>query len=166
MNKKKIIYPTLLFLVIAGVAIGVRLWPRTVPDAQCGELYEKYAKVEGIGATFIKDYRVNDSVTVDVTVLEATDSVGWQELRTDFKIPCYPSELGKIKGKNISYKYASKKDYTKGTDTTNILDNDCVAINYTDSTLCIFHYNDEETRKVIVDLLFQHMYSKTSINLK
>ncbi len=166
MNKKKIIYPTLLFLVIAGVAIGVRLWPRTIPDAQCSELYEKYAKVEGIGATFIKDYRVNDSVTVDVTVLEATDSVGWQELRTDFKLSGIQKETSKRMGKNISYKYVPKKDYTKGTDTTNILNNDCVAINYTDSTLCIFHYNDEETQKAIVDLLFQHMYSKTSINTK
>lgn len=157
-----IIYSLLLF----GLGAVVIFMPQVVPMDKCSDLYKRYANIDGIGATFIKDYKVNDSVFVDVTVLEATDSVGWQELRADFKLSGIQKETSKRMGKNISYKYAPKKDYTKGTDTTNILNNDCVAINYTDSTLCIFHYNDEETRKAIVDLLFQHMYSKTSINTK
>ena len=159
-----------VFFIILAVALGVITliyrWHRIFPTHEVSEIYSRYAKEEGIDAAFVKDYRVNDSITVDVTVLEAKGSVGWQELRTDFKLPGIQKETSKRMGKNISYKYVPKKDYTKGTDTTNILNNDCVAINYTDSTLCIFHYNDEETRKAISDLLFQHMCIKTSINIK
>ena len=166
-NKKHfwLIVGVVAFLEVLIICLVLQ-WKYLFPTREVSELYARYADVDGVEASFIKDYKVNDSVFVDVTVLEATDSVGWQELRTDFKLSGIQKETSKRMGKNISYKYAPKKDYTKGTDTTNILNNDCVAIKYTDSTLCIFHYNDEETRKAIVDLLFQHMYSKTSINTK
>ena len=79
--------PTIIFLAIVLVALAVRLWPRTVPFDQCSDVYKRYAAVDGVVATFINDYKVNDTVFVDVTLLEATDSMGWATLKKDFEVP-------------------------------------------------------------------------------
>ncbi len=76
----------LLCLAIVGGAVAYKLWPRTVPLAECSEVYRRYADTPGINAAYIKDYRVNDSVTVCVTLLEALDSSSWDSLKNDFKI--------------------------------------------------------------------------------
>ena len=85
MRKRQII-PFLLAVVLLGGTLAVKLWPRTVPYEECSELYRRYADAEGINATFIKGFHVNDTVDVDVTLLEATDSAGWEKLISDFNI--------------------------------------------------------------------------------
>ncbi len=59
----------LLILVGGALILG---WPRTVSFDQCSDVYKRYAKMDGVYATFIKDYKVNGSIFVDVTMLEAT----------------------------------------------------------------------------------------------
>ena len=84
---KQFLLPAIIFLAIVLVALAVRLWPRTIPFDQCSDVYKRYAAVDGVVATFIKDYKVNDTVFVDVTLLEATDSVSWTTLKKDFDVP-------------------------------------------------------------------------------
>ena len=74
----------LLCIFMIGVALLVVRCPRTVPYEQCSEVYKRYSKVEGVRATYIKDFRVNDTLTVGVTLLEATDSAGWEHLLNSF----------------------------------------------------------------------------------
>ena len=72
-----------LLIVLLPVAIYA-LWewtPRTVPPERASELYRQYASNPHVTASFLKDFRVNDTVTVDVTLLEAKDDEGWEELR-------------------------------------------------------------------------------------
>ncbi len=80
---------TVCLLIVLGT-LTVKLWPRTVPFDQCSDLYKQYVAVEGINATYIKDYKVNDTVFVDVTLLEAIDSTGWEILKRDFDVPVPP----------------------------------------------------------------------------
>ena len=54
-----------------GGGAAIKFLPRTVPYSQCSEVYKRYCEVEGIRATYLKDYRLNDTVTVGVTLLEA-----------------------------------------------------------------------------------------------
>ena len=79
-----------VFFIILAVALGVITliyrWHRIFPTHEVSEIYSRYAKEEGIDAAFVKDYRVNDTITVDVTLLEATDSAGWSMLKEDFGI--------------------------------------------------------------------------------
>lgn len=77
---------TVCLLIVLGT-LTVKLWPRTVPFDQCSEIYKKYANVEKVKASFIKDFKVNDTVFVDVTLLEAKDSVSWTTLKKDFEVP-------------------------------------------------------------------------------
>ena len=76
----------IICLLSLGVAVVVARCPRTVPYEQCSEVYKRYSKVEGVRATYIKDFRVNDTVTVGVTLLEATDSAGWEYLINKFNM--------------------------------------------------------------------------------
>lgn len=80
---------TVSLLILVG-AMAVKLWPRTVPFSQCSEFYQKYAGSPGIDASFVKNFRINDTLNVDVTVLKATDSVGWATMLYDFDIPTPP----------------------------------------------------------------------------
>lgn len=142
---------TILFcLLIIGGGAAVILWPRTVPFEQCSEIYQKYANMEDVSASFIKDYKVNDTVYVDVTLLEATDSVGWVTLKKDFDIPNpSPNFQQRIdSGKNmIGVKIISK---SIAVDTTSKeYPNNLLAISYLNHTLTIFHIkNDVEKHAV------------------
>lgn len=56
------------------------LWKRPYwffPSDEVSEYYTRYAGTPGINAAFVKDYRINDTLLLDVTVLEVTDSAVW-----------------------------------------------------------------------------------------
>lgn len=91
---------TLLFcLLIFGGAAAVVVPPSVVPFEQCSDLYQQYAASDNVKATFVKDYRINDTISVDVTFLEATDSAGWAILCRNFAILDENPELEQIFGK-------------------------------------------------------------------
>ena len=53
-------------LIIAGACL--MLMPRTVPIDQCSDVYRQYQGREGLEVSFVKQYRVNDTTAVDVTM--------------------------------------------------------------------------------------------------
>ena len=71
------------FAVLVMAVVVIR-YPRTVPLEECSDVYKRYKDVEGVRATYIKDFRVNDTLTIGVTLLEATDSEGWERLLKAF----------------------------------------------------------------------------------
>lgn len=150
MKPKQLILPSIIFLAIILVALAVRLWPRTIPFDQCSDVYKRYAAVDGVVATFIKDYKVNDTVFVDATLLEAKDSAVWVMLKNDFEVP-NPGPIAqqfidngedligvKIIPKSIAVDTTSKE-----------YPNNILAISYLNHTLTIFHIkNDVEKHAV------------------
>ena len=70
--------------VVAGFTL--KHCQRTLPERKCSQVYQRYAHVEGIQAAYVKDYRINDTLTVAVTLLEATDSAGWEYLMKQLNI--------------------------------------------------------------------------------
>ena len=96
MNKKSnIIINILIVVVILGGASIFWYMQRTVPYWQCSEVYKRYKDVEGVRATYVKDYRVNDTLTFGVTLLEATTDSGWAKLVSKFNVPMEMVELAK-----------------------------------------------------------------------
>ncbi|MBP5388317.1 MAG: hypothetical protein J6Y97_13145 [Prevotella sp.] len=148
---KQFLLPTIIFLAIVLVALAVRLWPRTVPFDQCSDLYKQYVAVEGINATYIKDYKVNDTVFVDVTLLEATDSM-WHTLMTDFNIPTPDSDLQQFidAGENLVVtKLVDKTHYSRPAAPCS---SNCeiMAISYTTHSISVFHTVDAGERHAIL----------------
>ncbi|MCR4815772.1 MAG: hypothetical protein K5842_01120 [Bacteroidales bacterium] len=145
MKPKQLILPAIIFLAIVLVALAVRLWPRIVPFDLCSDVYKQYANVEGIDATFIKDYKVNDTVFVDVTLLEATDSVSWTTLKKDFEVPDPSPDFQQFIDSGEDLIYVKLIPKTTASDTIlNPYPNDVLAISPLNRTLTIFHIKNTE----------------------
>ena len=150
MKPKQLILPIIIFLAIVLVALAVRLWPRTVPFDQCSDVYKRYAAVDGVVATFIKDYKVNDTVFVDATLLEAKDSAVWVMLKNDFEVP-NPGPIAQQfidNGEDLIGVKLIPKSIAVDT-TSKEYPNNLLAISYLNHTLTIFHIkNDVEKHAV------------------
>lgn len=80
--------PWAIYLVLALLLVGgIVLWRYVVPLRKVSDLYRHYERADGIAASYIHNYRVNDTLTLDVTLLEATTDSGWARLQRDFLIP-------------------------------------------------------------------------------
>lgn len=150
-NKKRFwLIIAILALVEALVCYIAIQWKYIFPSNEVSEIYARYEKVEGIDVSFVKDYKVNDTVFVDVTLLEATDSVGWATLKKDFDIPNpSPNFQQRIdSGKNMIGVKIIPKSIAVDT-TSKEYPNNLLAISYLNHTLTIFHIkNDVEKHAV------------------
>ena len=91
-------------LLAVALVLVVKYRPRTVPLEECSQIYRDYADDPHVAVAFIKDFRVNDTLTVDVTTLHALDSTGWHSLMLYFG---FPQEM-------IDYYYNNKELFDKG----------------------------------------------------
>ena len=72
-----------LFCLLLAVALGIitlaHHWHRIFPSDEVSEYYTRYAGREGMDVSYVKDYRVNDTILLDVTLLEVHDSLVWEQ---------------------------------------------------------------------------------------
>ena len=125
--------------------------PRTVPDSKCSELYRRYSDVPGIEATYVKDYPVNDTLSIGVTILQATDSTGWGRLQKGFSVPM-PEDSTEILALN------------RGGDILALIPNEKISIpmepsdivtsSYRDKNVYIFHAYNMNDKANICRLIF------------
>ena len=75
-------------IVVSVLVVGFVVWylPPAIAYWRSSEVYKRYSRVEGVRATYIKDFPLNDTLTVAVTLLEATDSAGWEYLMKQLNI--------------------------------------------------------------------------------
>ena len=74
------IYIGILALLLTA-AMGWRMHP---VEPAGSELYERCKDVPGVRVGFVKDYPINDSVTCDVTTVEALTDEGWEWMVKEF----------------------------------------------------------------------------------
>lgn len=147
-------------LLLTSVVVVAVLLPRTVPIAECSDVYRRYAGRDDVAAGYIRDYRVNDTVSVDVTVLEAVTDSGWAAMCSDFHIIPMTQEMLDLVGPNtVEVRYAPKDDYAQPMDTADMINNDVLAVHWMDSTIYIFSIEHERQFKAV----FHNQYNE-SIN--
>lgn len=121
------------------------LWKRWYwffPTHAVSEVYTKYAGTDGLNVTFMKDYRVNDSVFADVTLIEALDSTAWELIKEDFLIKT-PEECNvHYDSTTISMKFAPRNNYASSMDTV-LLNNDIILTHFTNKTLLVIKIEEE-----------------------
>lgn len=78
--KKTIVTYLMMAVAFVGVVASVHMWPRELPASKCGEVYQRFQDMEDMEASYVKDYEIDDSTRVDVTVLHATSDSSWLEL--------------------------------------------------------------------------------------
>lgn len=77
---------TILMLLAVVAAVGAVFWRHILPRWQVSDIYRRYEHVDGIAASYIHNFPVNDTLTLDVTLLEATTDSGWAVLVRDFEM--------------------------------------------------------------------------------
>lgn len=147
-------------LVVSFVAI--LLWHRWYwffPSKEVSEMYSKYEHVDGINAAYVQAYRVNDTVTVDVTLLQAVSDTGWTILQKDFNIPIIPKEYEAIvcsDSNKVTVKAINKKNPASPVDTVNVLNNNTMIISRPKRTLCIFSITDSTQLNAILNFYYDY----------
>ena len=164
-NKKRFWLIIVILAVIETIILGFVIRRKyIVPRDEVSELYTRYENVEGIDVSFIKDFRVNDTVFVDVTLLEAKDSNGWKKLCEDFYIPQLdPRSQRKInEGKEMLFSRLINKKTLLPSNEYNEDEDAIRSISFIKKKICIFHIkNDSE-----VHALFYHIFDKSVNNTK
>ena len=143
------------FAVLVMAVVVIR-FPRTVPLEECSDVYKRYKDVEGVRATYVKDYRVNDTLTVGVTLLEATDSVAWVNLLQDFNVSADMLQYARTNPSfDVWVRSVSKDNPTKPLDPSTLRDSvtynlDLMAVSMVKREICIFHtLSRQETEAVL-----------------
>lgn len=132
----------LLCLLILGSAAAVILWPRS-NDAS---LSRHYNHIPGIKATYFKDYPINDTLSINVTLLEALDSTAWSTLRNDFNIAELDPPLQQLIDCGLDpifTRLVDKDDYTQFVDST-CPNSQLLAFSYTSQAVTLFHVTNKE----------------------
>ena len=141
-----------IVLVLALLAITVAFkWQRIFPDDRVSLLYTKASKVEGLRASFVEGYRVNDTLSLDVTLLETQDSVAWKWVCDELNIMTLDDIPPELRAGFFKPQLAA--NYNGQTDTASEMYKDikdvCVFTRY-DMTACVFHLCNDSRRKAIV----------------
>ena len=127
------------FVVLTAVGVGCVAWCRYVaPHRQVSDLYSRYEHVDGIAASYIHNYPVNDTLTLDVTLLEATSDCGWQTLCSDFAISKVVEEMLQIGPDIVFCRQVNRHDYTQVV-LGDSPDAELLTISCATKTLAIFH---------------------------
>lgn len=149
MNRRWTITLLLLPVVVLAVLFLTRSL-HTVPPDECSDVYRQYKDTPGIKASFIKDYPLNDTTTIDVTMLQAQDSIIWKDLYVQILKLNKPDIHNPAK---IAFRIISNENQTSQAD--NELSNKLlVAFSKDDLTIAFFHLETMQQYLKIIDLYF------------
>jgi hypothetical protein len=152
----------MLVVALCLVAVGLALWlPRYAAAQRVSDLYRRYAGNPHLTVAYIEDFRVNDTVAVDVTTLSALDAEGWETLRKDFNIKPIPDILQEElnNGRDIIVvRMVPKSDPTQPMDTTDLSKNNVIGISNLQHTISIFNTDNESQQDAIMNYNFRSKY--------
>ena len=150
--KKKAIIIVVIAMLLLGM-LACLLCPRVVQLEECSEVYRRYEGLEGIDAAYIKNYRVNDTLTLPVTLLEATTDSGWARLQKDFGVPEIPKEYEVLFYADSNQ--VSVKKYVNPENTLDTQSDDLVATSRYKRAICYFEIQNEEQREIMLNKLIK-----------
>ncbi|MBR1851451.1 MAG: hypothetical protein IJ789_08825 [Bacteroidales bacterium] len=127
-----------LVLVEAIILCFALQWKYILPSREVSDIYSRYKNVDGLNVSYIKDYKVNDTVFVDATIIEATTDSTWLMLQHDFNLELPPLETIDFMGHNFIEVWAApKRDYSLPMDSV-LLNNDILTVSWSERRISIF----------------------------
>lgn len=156
---RKHILPIVAAIALIVGTLAFRLWPRTLKPEECSVLYQRYAESPDICATYIKNYRVNDTLTLNATLLEATTDSGWAILLKDFNIsPLPPEILARIKHKDAVTSWYVLHGTSDGPmDTVDKGKNDFVVASEFEHIITIFEIKSRDHMSAVFDNQYAYL---------
>ena len=149
--RRQLLWGLVAFAAFAAVGLALKYCPRTVPTEECSAVYRQYAEAPGVRATFVKDKRIDATLHVDVTLLEATDSAGWARLRRAFYV--LPPDAARRRQLEAGQDYLltrSAFDFNALHADSTVAGYELVTVSYLAQSVSIFHTaTAEEQRRVM-----------------
>jgi hypothetical protein len=149
MKRRWIITLLLLPVVVLAVLFLTRNL-HTVPPDECSDVYRQYKDTPGIKASFIKDYPLDDTTTIDVTMLQAQDSIIWKNLYVQILKLNKPDIHNSAK---VAFRIIPKENQTSQTD-NELSNKNLAAFSKDDLTIAFFHLETMQQYLKIIDLYF------------
>ena len=148
MKNKRPLFVVLMCLLLAG-GVVLALIPCSPMPWQCSKLYWQYRGQEGIEASYVRDYPVDDTTLVDVTLLHATTDSAWVKLCQETFSYNYPDSIKEeiLHGKAVTLRVASEDNIRKTvipTDTTR-----CNVVFYSAKTKHLIVFRTENKAQVL-----------------
>ena len=153
MKNRRLIVFLLLAVVVSAMAVLLK-YRHTVFHTQKENIFiEHYEGNSGIVPSFISNMRINDTLGIDATILQAADSASWCLLCTEFKVKDLDStDVEKIKnGKDVFNFRIMEFYYPTFMEEDTLYKNYLVFISHLDQTITIFHLESAEDRNGIID---------------
>lgn len=129
---------TILLALAVATAVGIAVWRYTAPQRHVSDLYRRYEHADGIAASYIHNFPVNDTLRVDVTLLEATTDSAWQTLCADFALSDLVEEMKEIAPSAVFSRWVNRRDYRQVV-RGDSHDAELLAISCDSRTFAVFH---------------------------
>ena len=153
--RKNIVRFWILFLLVLVLALGAitvaHHWHRIFPTGEVSEYYTRYAGREGMDVSYVKDYRVNDTIQLNVTLLEIHDSLLWEQV-------CEELDLLTMADIPVEYRerFLTPNSFVSGIKQDSIVADDehrqtVFIYSHCNRTICIFHSVSDEEYDAIMD---------------
>lgn len=146
-----VIYLVVFVATLFAITVAFR-WHRLFPSDEVSQQYARFADVKGLDVSFVKKYRVNDSLIVDVTLIEANDSVEWDFVCEELGIlPAskIPDEYKAMFFSDCSFEHKSIIDSTSSDEAGYPL-RDVYVYSRKRMEMCIFHSLSQKQYDLLV----------------
>ena len=156
-----------LLLIIMGLL--TMLSTRCPLPWQCSKLYWQYRGQEGIEAFYVRDYPVDDTTLVDVTLLQATTDSAWVSLclkSLPYDYYDYPEDKREnvIHGNSVTQYISSKDDIRTKVIPADTNNYNLVFINARQKYIVIFHTENKTQVSILLDKITSYMLHNNSKN--
>lgn len=143
--KKWIVIVVGILTSAMGCAAMYRTYSHRVVESDLSEVYLHYRDLDNLRASFVKGYRINDTLSLNVTLLEAKDDSAWLMIKNDFDVPIISEEYRDFfdNSNPFSIWFAPKNNYKLPMDPV-MENNDVVVVSYNAKTISIFHVTSKK----------------------
>lgn len=146
-----------LFFLVLTVALGAitvaQRWHRIFPSHNVSDIYKRYENREGLDVSYVKRYRVNDTVFVDVTLIEVKDTSVWNSVCEDFHITSLskiPEEIRELYFSDHTFEYKIDKDSAFTKESGPYIKR-LIVYSRKNMTVCVFHSLNDKQYDAIID---------------
>lgn len=150
--KRRLLTFGLLALLLVAAVTAWHYRARLLPHREAGEIFLRYRDIPGINADYIKNFRINDTLCLDITLFEAEDSLAFATLLKAWnKSEEYITDImsGEMKENTRFVSIQEKGHPEKPKDMEDMANNEVVAIFPKRKAVAIFHTRSEEEIKII-----------------
>lgn len=161
-----LLWAVVVLLLAVGAAL-LPLWPRLF-HSEVSDLYRRYEHNPHIRATELHDFPVNDTLAVDVLLLEASSDSAWCALLSDFGMPkdliddyLANKEAFVSEKRNSLIKVTVNKNNIKQRLPIPDPDSRLTIGSYAKRSLCIFMTEDLNIKETICSTKVKHLTDET-----